>query len=286
MVQNQITVELAWDEGEASESPNGAGSRELVYIIRGTNDRELAMRAFIDQAAQEVAGLIVGGWQIGRLTETEWRGVAQYGMLEITGVRESPLAAGEAEFSLDTTGGTKKVVQYLDQPRSFAPSGKTAPDFKGLINVTKDGVDGVEIGDGVDKITITRVFERSQVPVDYFDRGRRLRYHVNNAYVTLNIDGYAFNFAPGELLFLGWNCSYSRASKAWRISYYFAGNANESGLKAGDIDGIDKLGWEYIWFATVEETDDTAVPKRKIKKPIAAYVGPVYGYGDLNQLAI
>jgi hypothetical protein len=53
-------------------------------------------------------------------------------------------AVGEIEIEFDTDGGTAKVTQAVSHLGDYAPSGVTAPNFGGLINVTPEGVEGFD----------------------------------------------------------------------------------------------------------------------------------------------
>ena len=52
----------------------------------------------------------------------------------------------------------------------------------------------------------------------------------------------------------------------------------------GNIAGIDKEGWHYLWVRFADDEDNAA--KTLIKKPIAAYVERVYEYGSFAGLGI
>ena len=52
----------------------------------------------------------------------------------------------------------------------------------------------------------------------------------------------------------------------------------------GEITGIAKKGWEYLWVRYADAKDDTA--KAIVKKPIAAYVEKVYEEGNFAGLGI
>ena len=62
------------------------------------------------------------------------------------------------------------------------------------------------------------------------------------------------------------------------------GQARKLGLTIGDITGIVKSGWAYLWLRYQEVEDTTA--KMLIQKPIAAYVEQVYREGDFSLLGI
>lgn len=55
-------------------------------------------------------------------------------------------------------------------------------------------------------------------------------------------------------------------------------------LKVGDITGINKEGWHYLWtfYEDTEDTDAQAL----VKNPKAAYVEQVHEYGDFAALGL
>ena len=58
----------------------------------------------------------------------------------------------------------------------------------------------------------------------------------------------------------------------------------KTGLTVGDITGIDKKGWEYMWVRYADAEDTTA--KAIVKKPVAVYVEKVYDAGNFADLGI
>ena len=52
----------------------------------------------------------------------------------------------------------------------------------------------------------------------------------------------------------------------------------------GDITGIAKAAWEYLWvrYGTVQDTD----AKKLVKRPTSVHVEQVYNSGDFSQLGI
>ena len=90
-------------------------------------------------------------------------------------------------------------------------------------------------------------------------------------------------FAAGEVLFMGASGS-KRGSDDWEITFRFAASPNKTGLTVGDIVGIDKKGWEYMWVRYADAED--AAAKAIVKKPVAVYVEKVYEEGDFSTLGI
>lgn len=246
---------------------------ELRYTVRGTNDDVEARSAL---AANSPA--LYDPWGGGLLFlprdtisiqpvgDELWEGIVRYGTVPQT---------NESTFAFDTGGGTQHITQSLQTVGAYAPPGATAPDFKGAIGVTPDSVEGVDIA----------------VPVYHFSETHYLPAEiVTEAYkgtlfsLTGKVNGGAFKgFAAGECLFLG-AAGAKRGSGDWEITFRFAASPNVTNLTVGDINGINKKGWEYLWVRYADSVDDAA--KALVKKPVAAYVERVYEYGDFNLLGI
>ena len=91
---------------------------------------------------------------------------------------------------------------------------------------------------------------------------RSLTGRVNNASFK--------GFAAGEVLFLGASGS-KRGDDDWEITFRFAASENRSSITVGDITGVAKKGWEYMWVRYADAEDATA--KAIVKKPVAVYIG-------------
>ena len=179
---------------------------------------------------------------------------------------------GESSFSFDTGGGTQHITQSITTVNKYAPPGKTAPDFKGAVGVTHDNVEGVDITVPVYNFSETHYIDDGDVnKAAYF----ALTGKTNNAAWK--------GFAAGEVLFLGASGS-KRGSDDWEITFRFAASPNKTGLTVGDIVGINKAGWEYMWVRYADAED--AVAKAIVKKPVAVYVEKVYEDGDFSTLGI
>ncbi|MCA9080847.1 MAG: hypothetical protein KDA58_09825, partial [Planctomycetaceae bacterium] len=90
-------------------------------------------------------------------------------------------------------------------------------------------------------------------------------------------------FAPGEVLFLGASGSL-RQPDLWELAFRFAASPNASGLTIGEITGIEKEGWDYLWVRYQETTDETA--QALVQRPAAVYVERVYPRQEFSQLGI
>ena len=194
------------------------------------------------------------------------------GIWDVT-ARYSSREPEESEFTFDTSGGTTHITQSLQTVGKYAPAGETAPDFKGAIGVSTDSVEGTDV----------------TVPVYSFSETHRIpgalvtgAYKLTLFMLTGRTNQAVFKgFAAGEVLFLGASGA-KRGKDAWEITFRFAASPNVSGLKVGDIEGINKKGWEYLWVRYADDEDEHVL----VKRPIAVYVEQVYQAGDFAGLGI
>jgi hypothetical protein len=129
------------------------------------------------------------------------------------------------------------------------------------------------------------------VPVYHFSE----THYLDDAVVTEPYKGTLFSltgkvnsgafrgFAAGECLFLG-AAGTKRGQGDWEITFRFAASPNVTGLTIGDITGIAKKGWEYLWVRYADAED--AAAKALVKKPVAVYIEKVYEEGDFSLLGI
>src|SRR5690606_18604713 len=95
------------------------------------------------------------------------------------------------------------------------------------------------------------------------------------------------SFAAGEVLFLGASGSTREnedGDTVWEITFSFAASPNVTGLTVGDITGIEKRGWDYLWVRYADAVDGEA--HVLVKKPVAVYVEQVYPFGNFGALGI
>ncbi len=260
-----VTVEEKW---ESRETTLGDGSSvDLLYIIRGTDDDVTAHADLLATAPVFYGGLVRQSSHIERIAEETWEGTVRYGKLE-------PPETGDSSFSFDTGGGTQHITQSLATVGAYAASGP-APNFGGAIGATRDSVEGVDITVPVYNFSETHSIGTLLVTAAY---------KATLFYLTGTVNNGPFRgFAQGEVLFLGASGS-KRGQEDWEITYRFAAGPNVLGLAVGEITGIAKRGWEYLWVR-YEDAEDTAA-KALVKRPVAVYIEQVYPWGDFAGLGI
>lgn len=248
--------------GDESESV------ELKFVIRGTDDDIAARSALLAASPVLYANLIRQTAQITPIGYLVWEGTVRYG-------RRKPPETGDSSYQFDTTGGTLHITQSLQTMARYAPPGKTAPNYFGAIGVSGDNVEGVDI-----TIPVNSFSETHYLPVSFVTEA----YKTTVEYLTGTVNAMPFRGkAAGEVLFLGASGS-QRGQEDWEITFKFSVSRNRTGITIGDITGIAKMGWDYLWVK-YEDAEDAAAGAL-IKKPVAVYVEKVYPDGDFTLLGI
>lgn len=264
---------------EKIESRSGSDDEvELIFVVEGTDDDAAARAALAAQAPTTHGSLVRQTPTIDPVGPNLWEGKAKYVKPEF----QAP-AAGTSSFSFDTSGGTQHITQSRATIARYAPPGKTAPDFGGAIGVTHDNVEGVDITLPVFAFNVTRYIPNAQMTGTYIGNLYAATGRVNDAIFTVNVDGVTLTFQIGECLFLGASGG-RRGEEDWELSFRFAGSPNATSLTVGDITGIDKKGWEYMWVRYADTED--AAAKAIVKKPIAVYIEKVYETAAFGNLSI
>jgi hypothetical protein len=238
--------------------------RELIYNVAGTDDEEEVRALLVGAAPPLYQGLIQESLSAEPQGGGLWKCYARYSGLD-----------SDSEFTFDSGGGTQRITQSIQTVASYAPTGLTAPDFRGAIGVTEDRVEGTDVTVPTWEFTETHRFLDSAVTPAYKLTLRNLVGRYNDA---------AFReHAAGECLLRAVNGS-RRGDELWAITFRFAASANATGLVVGDIIGIDKLGWDYLWVRYADFEDSVAVAL--VKRPVAVYVERVYQPGNFADLNI
>jgi len=248
---------------------------ELVYRLAGTSDEALALST-ADASVPATYGSaptlvkqvvsVEPVWVDTVNDEGEWRVTATYGELE-------PTEVGGSSYNFDTGGGTTHITHSKSTEHSYKAGGGTPPDHKNAIGWTPDGIEGTDIVTPVFNFSETHIIDDADVDAAYKLALFAATGKTNNATFK--------GFATGEVLFLGASGS-KRGNDSWEITFNFAASPNETGLEIGDITGIAKDGWEYVWVRFEKDTDQNS----RIERPEAAYVEKVYDSADFSTLGI
>lgn len=165
---------------------------------------------------------------------------------------------GDFKWTFDTTGQTKKLTQAVQHIATYVAAGATQIDHKGAIGVTDDSVEGVDVPDRAFKWAETWQQPLAGYGFTYSTVLGQLTGCVNNSFFrgfpafTVRFDGAAGSQSLKEPTIV-------------EITYNFSVSPSATGLVVGDITGIAKTGWDYLWVRY--ETADDATAKKTTPRP-------------------
>lgn len=240
---------------------------DLEYHVHGVEgpDDDLQVIDLIEANAPAIfRGRLRDGYDAEPKGNGVWSVIVRYASLDDT-----------KEYTFDTGGGTTRITQSLTTVATYAPSGSTAPNFQGAIGVSEDRVEGVEIGTRAYEWTETHSFLPSQITQGYIATLRNMTFTYNDAPFR--------EFMGGEVLFMGATGGI-RGGDLFRLTYRFASSENVVDQTIGDITGVAKAGWDYLWVRYHDVEDGTA--KALVKRPRSCHVERVYQPSDFSLLGI
>ncbi len=157
-----------------------------------------------------------------------------------------------------------------------------APDYQRAINVTDKDVEGVDLDDTGEIITISKTFD--YVTWAYFQRLISMRWKTNNA--------TWFRFGRREVAFLGATLKTGKDGR-WDATFRF-GMKPTTTITAGKLrdDGVNKLpqydvtyrGWDYLWVRYRPQTD--AVANATVRVPAFFYIEQILEEADFTLFGI
>lgn len=259
------------------------GERTRFYTVVGaqTEDEAVAETVLLIRSDAE---LTIGGLTLSNVEATEVTHDGDGAFYFITAATwrvyqrrdpqpETPTDTG-GEISFDISGQTTRIKQSLQTIASYPAD---APNYKGAINVTRDGIEGTDILMPHLSFSETVVKPVAFVTHTYIRTLKSLVGKYNQASWK--------GFDAGTVLFVG-AAGGRRGQNDYSLTYRFLNADNETGLQVGDITGIDKKAWEYLWVKYREEEQTVGGNDFVVEVPEWAYVERVYGPGDFSGIGI
>lgn len=273
-----IIVET-FESGGATVGPDSPGV-DLKFAVLGT-EIDIEVRALVEGTIPAIfRGMVFKNYRIDHKGGGVWDVSVRYGQ-DDTEADEADPGNPPAQpndplgpsYTFETSGGTQHITQSLETISKHGKPGVNPPDFKGAIDVSADAVEGTDI-----TVPVFRFSETYSIPVPFITHAYKLQVFD----LTGKVNNAAFKgFAIGEVLFLGASGS-RRGLEKWEITYQFAASKNAVNLKVGDIQNINKKGWEYLWVRYGDVEDQKVL----IKQPESVYVERVYEPGNFALLGI
>lgn len=257
------TVTLDW----ADELTSGYDD-ELVlrYTVRGTTDIFEARDALERGSFPQYDGKFARKWQVKRTGEKEHEGMVTY----------LPKEQPNWNFQFDAGTEQTKMLQSRETIARYARPGFTAPNHRGAINVTNDGVEGIDIVVPTFSWSETHYYDREAIDISYFK--------ILKGSVGRVVDGDFRGFPRGEVLFLGASGGLQSNQPKWEITYKWMQSDNARNLPVGQMRIASKLGHEAFWVQYVKIEDTAAKAVAEI--PHAAYVERVYDFFNVSVLGL
>lgn len=262
-------------DGQAGDNDAYAYRYMVVGSDPETDTEAGAFAAAYAAAPATLNGLPKVGGSFESLGGLLWLVEVQYrpGSMRIT----APPAAGSPNReSFSTTGGVQNIKRSLATIwGDVSPSwGLDVFDFGGLINVTDDSVEGVDIVVPAHNETVTRYLDDASVTPTF-------RKNIRDLTGCVNDDDFR-GYAAGEVLFLGATGERREADGVWEITYHFDIRPNKEDIEVQDFEPFDQLGHEYVWFRTAPTSD----PSGLARLPSHVYVEQVYPMADFDELGL
>lgn len=265
-----ITVREKPESRKVTEAENPSENRaSLLYTASGSIDESAIILAVAAESPTSFRNMPRRSIDADCLGANVWDATVNYANKDTT-------QPGYSSYEFETGGGTQHITQAREHIQGYYLStDAAAPDFHGAIGVTGDEVEGCDIVVPVYQFSERHIMNASRVTPAY---------KANLYFLTGRTNNASFKgFDAGEVLFMGAQGS-KRGYDDWEISFKFAASQNVTGLTIGDLTGIEKKGWEYLWVLYEDKVD--AIAKYKVKRPRAVYIERVYNAGDFSLLRI
>lgn len=272
---------ITWTENYDSRKyvrSNTNSSMQLLYTVKGTASAKEVADYVEANAPDSEEDLIRGNIQVDpvhvdtdNLDKCLWKATVNY----VPETSPQAAAGTPASFSFDMGGGTRHIVASLETVGAYPAGTATVGDNGKLIGVSDNGVEGVDIEVPVYTFSETHYLDDSVVTDAYKGKLYALTGKTNH-------DAFK-GCQPYECLFLGASGS-KRGGERWEITFKFAASPNDANLTVGDITGIVKKGWDYLWvrYKPVKLAGLKAIGQ----VPAAVYVEQVRKDGNFADLGI
>jgi hypothetical protein len=265
-----MSISVAEKFGSPVLTKGNSNQAQLLYVCIADNDEtEFEVRTQVESTAPSTYdGLPRTDITLSPVANGVWDAEVNYQSASEQGF-SGPPSEGGLVVSFDISGTNQRITQSLQTISSYLAGGGAAPDFKGAIGVNGEEIEGVDVIVPVAQVKYTAFLE----DVD--------QAAIMNLVGSVNDDAY-IGRAAGKVLFIGASGQQRSTDGVWEVTFSFAVAENKTGLTVGDITGIAKEGWDYLWVRYKNATDADTLTR----EPLAAYVERVYPRGDFDALPL
>lgn len=196
-----------------------------------------------------------------------WFAEYRFGILQL-----ALIEMGQSEFSFEIgEHGNRHMTQALTHVASFPATGLAAANYGGLIGYDPQSgnVAGCDVPDSTFAFSVSWSPPLGTLTSQYVSTLYKNRNRMNSAPWSVRTgDGQILTFDTHEVLWRGFG-GRRRTSEGWGLVYQFEANANLRNQTVANIAGINKDGWDYLWF---EYDWNDANPNVLCKTAVAAHV--------------
>lgn len=269
-------VELSHEGQHKSINKDGEYTgAEIQYLVFSAADENDALKAVLAEAPAEFEALSLDSIEIdARERDDIYRVNAIYKSESGTGNSDDD-DNDEATVSFDCGGGTKHLNYSIAQRRVFGD--KEAGGAIGWNGKPGDDCEiaGVDVPTAQLRETYTKSMKLNRLTTSYKRNVAGLVGKVNS--------GSFKGWNAGEVMFLGMSYSTpARKAKRVTVTFNFAIQPNESGVKVGGKGVGNKGGFEYIW-AISKTTASGDIPKIELE---GIYIDQVCDYASFSALGL
>jgi hypothetical protein len=235
-----------------------ASASEDVFELRGYSDAYSALQALKGSYKNEYVKEIS--------VEEDSGGADKIYLGRIRRSEEIPENSNEYKnsISFEVSGSQTKMTHSLGTRGAWAANGMSPRNYGGLIGVTDDGVEGVDIDTAVSTFSETIYFYPWFLTTSYVA-------FLARAYGCVNMSPFR-GFEVGEVRFLGASGNYRNGDKAAELTFKFAVSPNAQNIRIGSMVIPFKYGWDYLWIRWANMKYGNV----NVKVPVEAYVEKVY----------
>jgi hypothetical protein len=230
-----ITITRAYEAADISIGEDNSAS--LPYIVRGTTDELEAAIQATNLVPSYYGGLVLEKVDYDKRLSNESH-IVNADYADPTGIGD--VDQDSFEFNIDgQIKNIKKSLQTMDSKNHLSDT-DPAFDFGGMIGVTPNGADGVDVLIPKMSFSKSRKYPAIQVESGFH---KVLSKQLVGA---VNTDSF-YSYEPGEVLLMG--CRGTKVTQyEYEIFYDFSVSENATNLVVGNRTYVNKEGWDYLWL--------------------------------------
>lgn len=250
--------------------------QEVHFLSVGTDDEDESYLAVLGYLPLTVSAGAPGFLLPLDSLEGEWVGAGLWHYVAIWGTNSS--SPGQKEnVQFDTGGASVKITQSVQTSNAYSAKGANGSDIppnNGAIGVSDDGtVEGVEVPAPVQRWNETHFLPKALLTPTWWGNVTLLSQRTNIAsFRGYDVDQVKFDHVSGSV----------SGEDPTPVTFFFEAAPHVYGITCGQITGITKKAWEYLWVKYQKQT----VNFHLVSVPQYVYCEQIFYQGDFSALLI